>query len=127
MLDISTEIVCDIIAKARAFHAKEGVVFPHEVAADLDDDWAMQVLADHADDPTYIDVSTAVQDLEPAQQVNLVALMWVGRGDLDWEEALGEARARWTPRTAEYLLGTPLVATYLEEGLSQMGFSCDEE
>jgi len=32
----------------------------------------------------------------------------------------------WTPHTAEYLLARPLVADHLEEGLSQMGYSCAE-
>ena len=50
----------------------------------------------------------------------MVALMWVGRGDFaaeEWDSARAEAADRWTPRTAEYLLGTPLVADYLSEGL----------
>ncbi len=55
--------------------------------------------------------------------------MWLGRGDFDieeWGTALAEARSNRNARTASYLLGTPLVADYLQEGLSLHGYSCDE-
>lgn len=127
MLNINPDIVCSIIGRAREFHAKEEVVIPN--VGDDDADWAMQVLADHAGDPSFQELKTNIDDLEPDQQVTLVALMWLGRGDYtteDWQEALLFARERWNHRTAEYLIGTPLVADYLEEGLSQFNLSCDE-
>ena len=127
MLNINPDIVCSIISRAREFHAKEEVVIPN--AGDDDADWAMQVLADHADDPSFQELKTNIDDLEPDQQVTLVALMWLGRGDYtteDWQEAVLFARERWNHRTAEYLIGTPLVADYLEEALSQFNLSCDE-
>lgn len=128
MLDINPETVCLILQKAREFQAKEDVVIPEEPAS-ATDDWALQVLADHRDDLTYREVKAAIDDLEPDQQVALVALMWLGRGDFDvseWEQALNEAGGSWNRRTAEYLLTTPLVADYLEEGLFQLGYSCEE-
>jgi Protein of unknown function (DUF3775) len=128
MLDLSPEIVCAIIAKAREFHAKEEVVIPEE-PANPSGDWAVQVLADHADDLTYQEIKETIDDLEPDQQTNLVALMWVGRGDFsadEWRYAVDQARDLWTPHTAEYLLARPLVADHLEEGLSQLGYSCAE-
>lgn len=86
------------------------------------EDWAMQTLADHADDPVLIEFASTVDSLEPEQQMMLVALMWVGRGDYgvdEWDEAMAEARAHWNERTAQYLIGTPQVADYLSEGLEQ--------
>ena len=128
MIDLNPDLVCSIIAKAREFHAKEDVVIPEE-PDNPGDDWALQVLADHSDDLTYQEVKTAIDELEPDQQIALVALMWVGRGDFDvseWEAALEEAGDNWTDYTAEYLLSRPLVADYLEEGLIQHGYSCNE-
>ena len=128
MLDVSPEIVCSIIAKARAFHAKEEVVIPEE-PVNPSGDWAIQVLADHANDLTYQEVQETIDDLEPDQQVNLVALMWIGRGDFDaseWDAVLEQARDMWTSHTAAYLLSRPLVASYLEEGLASLGYSCEE-
>ena len=128
MLDINPDIVCSIIARAREFHAKEEVVIPN--VGDDDADWGMQILADHANDPSFQELKTNIDDLEPDQQVTLVALMWLGRGDYtteEWQEALVFARESWNHRTAEYLIGTPLVADYLQEGLSQFDLSCDED
>lgn len=94
MLDLNPETVCRIIDKAHEFHAKEQVVIPEE-PANPSGDWARQVLADHADDPTYRELKSMIEDLEPDQQVSLVALMWLGRGDFDeseWNDALAQAR-----------------------------------
>jgi hypothetical protein len=128
MLDINPEIVCLVIAKAREFQAKEEVVIPEE-AFSPSDDWALQTLANHQDDLTYQEVEAAIEDLEPEQQATIVALMWVGRGDFDvdeWDAALEQARDSWTRRTAAYLLATPMVSDYLQEGLSQLGYECEE-
>lgn len=124
-LAINPEIVYEIIQKAREFHAQEDVVFP-QTPGSYSDDWAMQVLADHADDLTYRELQSAINALEPDQQAELVALMWVGREDYtqdEWAEAVSEAKARATNRTAEYLLATPLLADYLEQGLVELGYS----
>lgn len=128
MLDLNPETVCRIIGKAHEFHAKEQVVIPEE-PANPSGDWARQVLADHADDPTYRELKSMIEDLEPDQQVSLVALMWLGRGDFDeseWSDALAQARESWTEHTADYLIATPLVADYLDEGLAALGYSCEE-
>lgn len=129
MPEINPITICFLITKAREFHAKEEVVIPEPPLSPGDDEIAPMVLADHADDPTYGEFSAAVDDLEPDQQTALVALMWLGRGDFgveQWEAGLAEARRDWTPRTADYLLSTPLVAEYLAEGLSLLGYECEE-
>lgn len=128
MLELNPEIVCLIIARAREFHAKEQVVLPEE-PFNAGDDWALQTLADHLDDMTYREVIDAIENLEPDQQASLVALMWLGRGDFEpdeWDGALEQALDQATDRTAEYLLATPLVADFLEEGLDLLGYSCEE-
>ena len=127
MLDINSDTVCDIIVRAREFHAKEALVLPEDSSNASDD--ALQVLADHADDLTLQEVKQLIDDLEPDQQANLVALMWIGRGDYEaeeWDDVLSEAQRLLTDHTADYLLATPLVADYLEEGLESLGYSCDE-
>ncbi|NBC22731.1 MAG: DUF3775 domain-containing protein [Gammaproteobacteria bacterium] len=126
MIELNPETVCHIIDRAREFHAKEQVSFP-EPPNSPSDDWAMQVLADHLDDLSYQELRTAIRDLEPDQQVCLVALMWLGRGDFtleEWNDALAEALDAYNGRSAEYLIATPLVAEYLEEGLNQHGYTC---
>jgi hypothetical protein len=125
-LDVNPDTVCFLIEKAHEFHTKDAVVIEDEPQG-LDDAWAGQVLADHGDDPTYHELRATINDLEPDQQVQLVALMWLGRGDFDdteWAQARAEAGDAWNNRTAEYLIATPMLADYLEEGLSLLGFSC---
>lgn len=127
MLDVNPDNVCFLIEKAREFQAKEAVVIPEEPFSPSDD-WALQVLADHQDDLSYQEARAVIEDLEEGQQVEVVALMWLGRGDYEeseWEIVLEEAKAAWTPRTADYLLATPLVADYLREGLDLLGYGCD--
>jgi len=127
MLDISPEVVCFIIEKTRQFHVKEDVVIPEE-PGNPSGDWAQQVLADHADDPSYQEVMLSVEDLPPERQLILLALMWLGRGDYDiseWDNALADANDSPPEHVGLYLLAHPLAASYLEEGLAQHGYDCE--
>ena len=52
----------------------------------------------------------------------------MGRGDFYsdvWSQALEQERDSWNRRTAEYLIGTPLLADYLLEGLQAHGLGCE--
>ncbi len=123
MLELNPEIVSQIIARAQEFHVKEAVTITEEPLSPSDD-WAQQILADHKDDPTFDELVETINDLEPVQQVELVALTWLGRGDYDiteWADAVAQAKDSWNTRTAEYLLGTPMLADYLAEGLDLHG------
>ena len=128
MIDLNPENVYFIIEKMREFHAKEAVSIP-EVPTSPADDWATQVLADHVDDTSYTEVCAVIDDLEPDQQISLVALMWLGRGDYEldeWDAAIEYAeQARddtGAVSSADYLIATPLLADYLLEGLSKHGY-----
>ncbi len=130
MLSINPDVVCAIIEKCQEFHAKEEVSIPHENEWDGGDDWAMQMLVDHADDSTLAELKYIIQDLDPGHQVELVALIWLGRGDYstgEWKEAICEAHSHWNSRTADYVVAMPLVADYLQEGLWNLGYGCGEE
>jgi len=123
-LELNPETVRYIINMAREFQVQEGATSMEDPIGPSDD-WAMQVSADQEGDPTQDELKIAIQELEPDQQVQLVALMWLGRGSFsvdEWETALKEAGDNWNRNTAEYVIGTPLVADYLEEGLNQLGY-----
>ena len=65
-----------------------------------------------------------INDLNVDEAAELIALMWVGRGDYDaseWSEAVSEARQRGNRRTAKYLLGMPMLGDWLEQGLEAIG------
>lgn len=127
MLNVNPEIVCRMIVLARVFHAKEAVSIPQEPTSPSDD-WALQVLADHEDDEVFQEFKSIVDDLEPDQQQEVVALLWLGRGDgplEDWAALLEQAAADWNERTAEYLIAHPYLADHLLEALDLHGYSCD--
>lgn len=127
MLNVNPETIFYVIDKGQEFHVKEEVTFPEDPLSPSDD-WAQQILADHAGDPVVQELTSTINDLEPDQQVELVALMWLGRGDYtieEWEDALEVARDSWNGRTAEYLIGTPMLSDYLSEGLELHGYARD--
>jgi hypothetical protein len=130
MLEIRLETLCYIIAKARELQAKEQVVFPDD-SSGPGDDWAMQVLADHKDDLSLLEIKAEVEDLSPEQQAELVALMWLGRGDYtleEWDEARSEALDQYLDHknTIGYLLAHPMVSDHLEDGLIAFNYSCED-
>lgn len=89
----------------------------------------MSVLEEHADDPVVEELTSLINSLSEDEQIDLVALMWLGRDDYsasDWSTVRDEAARAHNNRTAEYLIGTPLLADFLEEGLSKLDFSCEE-
>lgn len=129
VLSINPETVCFIILKAKEFHAKEGVTFNEVMPeSEYEYDWAA-ILADHEDDLTYQEVRSVIEDLEPDQQVDLLTLMYIGRGDFDeteWSAAHKEARENLAPNLTDYLLAKPMIADYLEKALELLGYSNDE-
>jgi hypothetical protein len=127
-LGIATEKVCHIIIKARAYDAKEGDSDP-DSGSNATDDGMADVLEDQPDDATRQEIVAFIRALDVDEQINLIALAWLGRGTYDlseWQQALDTARGEHNNRTAEYLLGLPLLGDYLEEGLAMFNESCDE-
>jgi hypothetical protein len=127
-LAISAEKVAEIVIKARQFDVKDVVTDP-DPASNASDDAMLSVLEDHGDDPVRTELSAIIRGLNEDEQVDLVALAWLGRGDGDiddWADLRAEASRAHNKRTAEYLLGTPLLGDLLEEGLVQFGHSLEE-
>ena len=128
-LSISEQKLCFIIAKAREFDVKDVVTDP-DGASNATDDAMISVLEDHKDDPVVQELVAVIYAMSEDEQVDLVTLTWLGRGDgtiEDWSELRAEAARAHNRRTAHYLLGIPLLSDYLEEAISQFGISCDEE
>jgi hypothetical protein len=125
-MDTSIDKVCYIVVKAREFDAQEEVV-EEDVGSNPADEDFREVLAAYPDDPTYEELKTFIEDLNEDEQVELVALTWLGRGDFtagDWNQAVAQARERHKGSTADYLLGLPLLPDLLEEGLAALDLSC---
>jgi len=128
-LSVSPETVCFIIMKAREVDVKDPVTDPDD-SSNASDDHMISVLEDHGDDPSRQEIIQTIAALDVDEQVDLVTLAWLGRSDdytvADWSDVRDEAAAAHNKRTASYLLGMPMLADYLEEGLSMLGLSCAE-
>jgi Protein of unknown function (DUF3775) len=127
-LAISPEKVCFIIVKGRQFDAKDVSTNPEE-GSNASDDAMVSVLEDRGDDPVVQELRGFVQALNVDEQIDLVTLTWLGRGDgtiEEWDQLRAEASRAHNNRTASYLLGNPLLADHLEEALSLFGYSCEE-
>jgi hypothetical protein len=125
-LTISREKAFYIIVKAREFDEKVVPSDP-ESGSNPSDDKDVDILEDYRDDPTLEELEGALVALNEDEQLDLLALMWLGREDF---ASFGEARAeacdmpdKHIPR---YLIGTPELGDYLEEGLAQLGISLEE-
>jgi hypothetical protein len=119
-LDIPTDKLGFIILKAREYDVKESDTDPDE-GSNPTDDGNTDVLTDQGDDPVREELLGAIRDLPEDERFQLVALAWLGRGTYEmseWRTALDTARSEHRKRTAEYLLGLPLLGDYLEDGLA---------
>jgi hypothetical protein len=124
MLTIPLQTVGWIIVKGREFDVKTA-----DVSDGDDQDGAAEVLLDRGGDPTASELTSWIDDLTNTQAAELVALMWLGRGDGDAEEfpaLVEQARRARSGRTSAYLLGEPLLADYLESGLEALDIDVSE-
>ena len=128
MLAISPETVCYLIVKAREFDVKVAPAEP-DPGSNPADDRDVGILEDYADDPTYQELTGALESLNSDQLLDLVVLTWIGRGTYgkdQWDEARDQAGEIPTKDAPRYLLGTPQLGDYLEEGLAELGYSCQD-
>ena len=123
--------MCFVIIKAREFDVKDAVT-ELDAGSNPSDDRMIAVLEDHSDDLVVEELTSFISSLSEDEQIDLVALAWLGRDDNtveDWSELRAEAarahRTR-TTHTADYLLGMPPLSDQLEEALSLLGQSCED-
>lgn len=125
MLTIPLPTIAWIILKAREFDVKD-------VSTDDENDDGenpMSVLEDRDGAPSQDELTSWISDLNIQQQAELVALFWLGRDDGDADDfpgLLAEAQGQQGSGTARYLLGSPLLGDYLEEGLEKLGVDTSE-
>ncbi|HMK89933.1 MAG TPA: DUF3775 domain-containing protein [Methylocystis sp.] len=126
MPDINTEKVCFVILQARELESEdEGV---EADASNPSDDKFASILTDSAFASVRAELAGFIDAMDEDEQCELVALCWLGRGDFtaeEWPEAVNQARERRVGPTSKYLLGIPLLASFLEGGLAEVGESCE--
>lgn len=131
-MEIALEIVCYVIHRAREMVADLNPLDDEpgrRAADDTADELPEEDVPALPDSPEYEELKEYIQNLNEDEQIELVALAWVGRGTYtaeDWDEAVDIARDEHAKNAARYLLGQPLLADELEEGLSELGLSCED-
>jgi hypothetical protein len=128
-MDIALDKVCALIRQARRFDVKEGVTDPDSGSNAIEDD-QIDVLEPSADDSIEGELRAFLRGLNVDEQADLVALVWLGRGDFEpeeWKDAARTARERGGVSTADYLLGIPNLPDLLDEGLAALDLSCVDE
>jgi hypothetical protein len=126
-LNISQDKLRDILVKAREFDLED---FPDEPApgeaADTLTD--RETLLDDGEDPTEAELRELIDDLNDDEVVDLIAIVWIGRGDFDAGDiaaARALARERHNKRTPQYLMGMPTLPDYITEGAAALGWPID--
>jgi len=129
MLTIPLEKLAYIVEKAREYDAEVPADPDAQDGSDAADDDEREILLDTPDNPTAQELRDALDGLNIDEREELLALLWLGRGDYDaqsWREALRPARDTGTATETDYLLGTPLLGDYLEEGVEALGLSLED-
>ncbi len=129
-MDISVAKIRSMIVEARRLHIKEGDTDPASGSNPIDDG-QIDVLAEGGADEGGADGLEAgfrglVDALDEDEAADLLALVYVGRGDHDideWDTArqLAGERNASSGDLADYLLGIPNLGDILDEGLDAMG------
>ena len=131
-LTISPEKVAFLIEKAREFDVKELDSDPDSGSNGADDEM-LDVLEDNGRDPVMRELTGFINALTEDEQLDLMALMLLGRGDgtiEEWQELRREAadaRNDSAGGTSSYLLGEPMLGDFLADGLDAFGIDWTDE
>ena len=130
-LSIGPDTVRLFAQKARTLSAavnndyEDGAEHEIEFEADGTDGHHHDGLAEEeVEDLTARELRELLADLNVDEASELVALMWIGRGDYDASEfadAVTEVKRRTDIKPVRYLLGHPLLGDWLEDGLEAIG------
>jgi hypothetical protein len=124
MPEIDLAKVCFIIEKSREYLG-EDVGVEADDSNPADDD---VMLTDAAGRSLRKELIEFIKDLDVDEAAALVALAWIGRGDMEpeeWKIAVAQAKERAEAPTWRYVLDMELLPDYLEDALSAFGRSCE--
>jgi hypothetical protein len=127
-LTVSPADVVYLVGRAKEFAVKDAVTEP-DPASNPSDDGMVEVLEDHSSASAEEEMDRFISNLSEDEQIDLVALAWLGRDDYaaeEWDDVRQQALEARNDKTARYLIGMPLLADYLEAGLTTLGYSVEE-
>jgi len=127
-LGINPEKVCAFIEAAREVAGLE-ISTAGDATTSGDDSPLMDMIEPTTGmDPRRREMIAFVGGLDVEEQVNLLALIMLGRGDYaieEWDDALVAARDSIDDRSADFMIGDSALAGYLMEALEAFDESCD--
>src|SRR5438105_3883542 len=125
-LRISTEKVCDFIEAAREVAGKVPSTAGDRTTTG--DDSKLVTIEDHPrEDDRRREMVEFIAGLNVEEQIDLLALIMLGRGDYDiedWDVAVAEAQARIAARDPDFMIGDAALPQYLGDGLEAFDRSC---
>ena len=127
-LNINPEKVCDLVEMGRELAGL--TISTAGDGTNTGDDSPLETLAEPSEgkDPRRREMVAYIGALDAEEQVNLLALILLGRGDFaldEWEDALLTARDSIEDKSADFLIGDPALPGYLLEGLEAFDERCD--
>ena len=125
-LRISTEKVCDLIEAARELAGKVAPTAGDRTTTG--DDSKLVTIEDYpGEDERRREMVEFIAGLNVEEQTDLLALIWLGRGDYEideWDDAIAEAEARIAARDPDYMIGDSALPEYLGDGLEAFDRTC---
>ncbi|WP_424811005.1 DUF3775 domain-containing protein [Roseococcus sp. YIM B11640] len=122
-LGVSLEVVATVVDLANAVQEAEEALMGDPKDDEEEDE-------DEEDEITEEMLTDYIDELNEEEQVGLIALAWVGRGDYEpeeWEEAVRLATERNAKGDASaYLAGMEGLGDLLSEGAAAFGLSIEE-
>jgi len=125
-LSLNPDYLTMLVLKVRAFMGTEDTKESEEGSNPTDDAVPSSTFQEDSDDLSREELIEEIRGLDARQQVELVALMWLGRDEgapEDFGDLVQLAASRREVPTENYLLDHPLVAEYWLDGLERLGLS----
>jgi hypothetical protein len=126
-LRISADKVCAFIEAAREVAGKVPPTTGDRTTTG--DDSKLVTIEDYpGEDDRRGQMVEFIAGLNVEEQVDLLALLMVGRGDYDvaeWDDALAAAAGEIADRHPDYMIGDAALPEYLGDGLNAFDRACD--
>lgn len=121
-LILTETVVSNLVLRLRGVQGRDAVSDPNSGSNPIDDGM-IDALQTGVGDLSRQVVRQHISELSPQEQIELVAMFWIGRGDFEpaeWVEAVKTAEEQRETPTATYILGQPLAADFIAEGWDKL-------
>ena len=130
-LRISTDKVCALIEAAREVAGKVPPTTGDNTTTG--DDSELVTIEEpegvgEDEDARRSEIVEFIAGLNVEEQIDLLALILLGRGDYgieEWDDAVAEAEGRIAARDPDYMIGDAALPEYLGDGLEAFDRTCD--